>query len=703
MDLALDEVSSHDCVQKRLSDAQIEQRREAARSRWRKAREAGASVAGAVAGGVAAERAAVALTRAGNRDALIARAARMRRDDAVRNSADEARLQQSIDSIKSATRRTLDDIASRRARASVEWVVPRRIEQIQRQEMRERSFRLRNREAAPDGAPVVRDIDAEIASQVREAKLAGRRRDLELARKPRRVRRAETEAQRRSEAWTRTVRRSLDFDASNDAAPHLSEVDRALISEAASKEAADEMRQDALNAWLRRAARGRVRTTRKVVIPMSGDVGAKFKREATTQRVPPSIDGKNLDRIRRAVLSDLDRKAIRLRARSERAVSRIKRVAEMRHAPEVRAARTEERIRRLSSRVLTRFPSRRGRLIAAATGAAIGGAGAYALSKSDALSKIAPPDGSVGVGPVAGRLTRAFLSLRERAAEIIDRLRANPSDSDTRYRDKLREALDPLGRPFIGGARHAVSGDPTIAVSFDLIEPRVFTHLEAYRLDLIRQIEEGQRETIRRTLTTMMAQGAGPEAISRRIRDTVGLTAYQAQAVANYRAELESADVMVRRRALGRELRDRRYDRSVIRSLASDEPIPRERVDAMVEAYQRRYIALRATTIARTEGLRASNLGGIAAAREASDAFNLQVEKTWLATGDDRTRDSHRGLHGKTVTGIDAAFVLPNGVAIRHPHDPEAPAGETVNCRCTLQIRLTPRRGRITNLMAEAV
>jgi hypothetical protein len=193
-----------------------------------------------------------------------------------------------------------------------------------------------------------------------------------------------------------------------------------------------------------------------------------------------------------------------------------------------------------------------------------------------------------------------------------------------------------------------------------------------------------------------------PDAMARRIRETVGLTAWQAQNVANYRAELENADPLVRRRALGRELRDKRYDPSVVRSLGTDEPITPAKITAMVDAYQRRYVALRATTIARTEALRAANLGQVAAAKEAAAAYNLVVEKTWLATNDERTRESHRDLNGQMVSGVDTPFILPSGVSLRYPHDPAAPASETVNCRCTLQIRLVPQQGRITNLRAEA-
>lgn len=323
-------------------------------------------------------------------------------------------------------------------------------------------------------------------------------------------------------------------------------------------------------------------------------------------------------------------------------------------------------------------------------------------AKQTALAKAAPGDDPEV--PMASGLARAFVSLRDAVADIIDRMRHPVSDlfNENRYRDMLKTALDPLGRPFMRSAKAAGTPDgedKVLAVTFELIEPRVFTHLDSYRMGLIQQITDGQRETIRRIVTTMMAQGKPPAVMAREIKEMVGLTPHQAQNVSTFRAGLEGLDPKV----LGRSLRDRRYDRTIQRAIDTNTPIPADRVDAMVEAYQRRAIALRATTIARTESLRAANLGSVAGAREAAEMYGLDVEKTWLATKDARTRDTHRELDGQMVRGMDLPFILQSGQTIRWPHDPAAAAHETINCRCTLQVRLVPRQARITQLRAEAV
>jgi uncharacterized protein with gpF-like domain len=56
------------------------------------------------------------------------------------------------------------------------------------------------------------------------------------------------------------------------------------------------------------------------------------------------------------------------------------------------------------------------------------------------------------------------------------------------------------------------------------------------------------------------------------------------------------------------------------------------------------------------------------------------VRKTWMATNDARTRQSHRLADGDTVA-LNKRFTASQS---RWPGDPAAPAGQSINCRCTL-------------------
>jgi SPP1 gp7 family putative phage head morphogenesis protein len=82
-----------------------------------------------------------------------------------------------------------------------------------------------------------------------------------------------------------------------------------------------------------------------------------------------------------------------------------------------------------------------------------------------------------------------------------------------------------------------------------------------------------------------------------------------------------------------------------------------------------------AERIARTELIGAVNGASLAQVSGATDI----PYKVWIATADERTRDSHAQLDGTTIP-VDGEF--DNGCAF--PGDPDGPPEEVINCRCTL-------------------
>ena len=63
----------------------------------------------------------------------------------------------------------------------------------------------------------------------------------------------------------------------------------------------------------------------------------------------------------------------------------------------------------------------------------------------------------------------------------------------------------------------------------------------------------------------------------------------------------------------------------------------------------------------------------------AAEKMGIKVRKEWLATIDGRTRHSHAMLDGEQV---DNEKKFSNGCMF--PGDPNGPASEVYNCRCTL-------------------
>ena len=91
----------------------------------------------------------------------------------------------------------------------------------------------------------------------------------------------------------------------------------------------------------------------------------------------------------------------------------------------------------------------------------------------------------------------------------------------------------------------------------------------------------------------------------------------------------------------------------------------------------------RATLIARTESCSTMNAG----AMELYKAEGINY-KEWISVQDDRTRDSHLLMDG-TVIPVTDKFEVPatsqtEGAWMDYAGDPSAPAGQVVNCRCTI-------------------
>ncbi|MGW2379297.1 phage portal protein [Streptomyces sp. NPDC001658] len=83
----------------------------------------------------------------------------------------------------------------------------------------------------------------------------------------------------------------------------------------------------------------------------------------------------------------------------------------------------------------------------------------------------------------------------------------------------------------------------------------------------------------------------------------------------------------------------------------------------------------RATMIARTETVGGYNAASFLAALDAG-----ATKKTWLATADQRTRETHRQENGRSVA-MNKRFTLTKS---RWPADPSAPAAQSIQCRCAL-------------------
>jgi hypothetical protein len=238
-----------------------------------------------------------------------------------------------------------------------------------------------------------------------------------------------------------------------------------------------------------------------------------------------------------------------------------------------------------------------------------------------------------------------------------------------------------------------------VVIRFDVRNQAAEAWLRDHSSTLVTRIVEDQRVAIRNALTAGMEAGQNPRSMAldivgrvnrltgRREGGIVGLTSQQEAFVRSARAELLSGDPKALQHYLTRKLRDRRFDREVLRSIGSGVPIDADTVARATGRYADRLLKLRGDTIARTEALTSLHASKHEAFRQGLDASGFgedAVTRKWRSSGKKNRRETHRQMHGQTVTGLDTPFQSPSGALLLHPGDTSLGAGadEIVNCEC---------------------
>lgn len=225
-------------------------------------------------------------------------------------------------------------------------------------------------------------------------------------------------------------------------------------------------------------------------------------------------------------------------------------------------------------------------------------------------------------------------------------------------------------------------------ISFDLSNQRAVDFMRSSRLSLVREMVVDQRQVIGRVMAGAIEDGLNPREHARLFRASVGLTDYQAQVVRNYELALRRGDV---ENALGRELRDARSDRRIRAAFSGrGAPLSQQEIKRLVDRYRQRWINYRAEAIGRTEALRSVHQGAEDMWRQAFDSGDVDpagVQRTWRTRMDGRQRDSHGSMTDQKRP-VGEPFRSGAGHALRYPGDPNAPASETIHCRCVVVTRI---------------
>lgn len=266
--------------------------------------------------------------------------------------------------------------------------------------------------------------------------------------------------------------------------------------------------------------------------------------------------------------------------------------------------------------------------------------------------------------------------------------------------------LDALDRVYQKSAEQTVNEWPKrigfVRPVFNMRTQRVTEDLQTFSSSFISRIDAEIRENVRNVLADGLSRGVNPKTTAlelvgrydpttkKRVGGFIGLSQNQTSWVLNARNYLETLDS----RYLKLGLRDKRFDKLVVKAIAEKKPLSKSDIEKMITAYKSKCLKYRADTIARTETIQSINRGKTAAISQGIDEGLFrkdQVTKWWDDTGDGRTRKSHRHLgtkYGrKNAIPFDEAFITLSGDSLRFPGDFAlgADASEIIHCRCGVQ------------------
>jgi hypothetical protein len=227
-------------------------------------------------------------------------------------------------------------------------------------------------------------------------------------------------------------------------------------------------------------------------------------------------------------------------------------------------------------------------------------------------------------------------------------------------------------------------------IYFNQVNPELVKIVDTWTNDLITNEVQAIIEGISKAVKDGSIAGVNPITTARKIVNNIGLTTPQQTALANYEKNLREGS----RQAVNRALRDRRFDSTVLNSIKTKSELTEDKINKMVERYRQRMLKYRAETIARTESLRMVNMANQHLYENALMEGKIKegdYKKFWLPKADGRTRHAHLTLPSMNKDGrqINEPFQSIYG-NIMYPHDPSAPAKNTINCRCCLIYRLQP-------------
>ena len=222
--------------------------------------------------------------------------------------------------------------------------------------------------------------------------------------------------------------------------------------------------------------------------------------------------------------------------------------------------------------------------------------------------------------------------------------------------------------------------EATGTLRFDLTNPEAIRWAQREAGALVQQVSLSVKQSVRDTVFRGFNEGRTPTWMAKEIRQVIGLTRKQTQAVSNFERLLREGKAEV----LTRALRDHRFDPTIRKAIESGEGLTEAQIDRMTKRYAERMLRYRADMIARSETIKASSAGQQELWRQAVAEGYLDAQKTrqiWIVVPDERLCPICRMIPVMNPKGV------PLGQAFQSPVGPVMRPAEThPACRCGLSL-----------------
>lgn len=216
----------------------------------------------------------------------------------------------------------------------------------------------------------------------------------------------------------------------------------------------------------------------------------------------------------------------------------------------------------------------------------------------------------------------------------------------------IGEAMAAAGNAAAGKARLrradgivTAAANPLRSLRFDLTNQRAVDYIRTRGAALVTRVSERTRRAIRSILERSFTQGFSAREAARLIRERIGLSAPQSEALWNLREAIKANP--------GRKVWAGSMPIRVPAEGAS-----REFIERRAAQYRSRLLNQRAITIAQSESMAASNAGQLDLWRQAIDKGLLysDVTKRWIETPDERLCDECASIAASGDVPINEPF-----------------------------------------------